>query len=137
MFRWRARSFECDESQSNSPVREGKSDCRRRRSHANMHPFCQGNIGHVVGGHGRQPTPSWKTMAAWYCWTVRRPVMAIRQWQTVVGRLSANHCWSRGRVSTGETIFPILRPPNLCMYTPASSHILVSQSSLSSAVVHT
>ena len=27
----------------------GKSDCRRRRSHANMRAFCQGNIGHVVG----------------------------------------------------------------------------------------
>ena len=48
-----AKFFQCDESQSNSPVREGKSDCRRRRSHANMHAFCQGNIGHVVGGHGR------------------------------------------------------------------------------------
>ena len=31
----------------------GKSDCRRRRSRSNMHAFCQGNIGHVVGGHGR------------------------------------------------------------------------------------
>ena len=43
--------FECDESLSNSPVREGKSDCRRRRSRANMHAFCQGDTGHVVGAN--------------------------------------------------------------------------------------
>ena len=45
--------FVCDESESNSSVREGKSDCKRCRSRANLHAFCQGNIGHVVGGHGR------------------------------------------------------------------------------------
>ena len=43
--------FECDESQSNSPVREGKSDCRRRRFRANMHAFCQGNIEHVFNAN--------------------------------------------------------------------------------------
>ena len=48
-----ARSFERDESQLNSSVREGKSDCRRRRYRANVHAFCQGNIGHVFGRHGR------------------------------------------------------------------------------------
>ena len=47
------RSFERDESQLNSSVREGKSDCRYRRSHANVHVFCQGSIGHVFGRHGR------------------------------------------------------------------------------------
>ena len=51
--------FECDESQSNSPVQEGKSDCGRRRSRANMHAFCQGNIGHVFNVNsdtgGRRP----------------------------------------------------------------------------------
>ena len=41
-----ARSFERDESQLNSSVREGKSDCRHRR-------YRRGNIGHVVERHGR------------------------------------------------------------------------------------
>ena len=51
--------FERDESQSNSPVQEGKSDCRRRRSRANMHAFSQRNIGHVFNVNsdtsGRRP----------------------------------------------------------------------------------
>ena len=34
-----AKYFDCDESQSNSTVREGKSDCKRRRSRANLHAF--------------------------------------------------------------------------------------------------
>ena len=48
-----ARSFERNESQSNFPMREGKSDCRYRRSHANVHVSCRGNIGHVVERQGR------------------------------------------------------------------------------------
>ena len=48
-----ARSFDRDESQLNSSVREGKSDCRRRRYRANVHAFCRGNIEHVVERHGR------------------------------------------------------------------------------------
>ena len=51
--------FKCDESQSNSPVLKGESDCRRLRSRAKMHVFCQGNIGHVFKANsdigGRTP----------------------------------------------------------------------------------
>ena len=78
-------------------VRGGEQGCIR---------FQRGESGCCVG---------WKTKAAWCCWTVHRSVVAFRQWPIVVGRLSANHCWSRGGVSTGETTFSILRPPDLCL----------------------
>ena len=31
----------------------------------------------VVGLIRQQPTPRWKTMAAWCCWVIRRSVVAI------------------------------------------------------------
>ena len=37
--------FKCDESQSNSSVREGKSDYRCRRSRADMHPSAEETLG--------------------------------------------------------------------------------------------
>ena len=40
----------------------------------------------VIGPICQQPTPCWKTMAAWYCWTVRRSVVAIRQWRESMER---------------------------------------------------
>ena len=46
--------------------------------------FFRGNIGHVVGGHGRYASSQHrigKTLTAWCCWTGRRSVMVIRLWQ--------------------------------------------------------
>ena len=40
-----ARSFERDESLWNSSVREGKSDCSYRRSHANVHVSAEEALG--------------------------------------------------------------------------------------------